>query len=308
MAFIDIDDDDDDDDASDHKSLWASGAKRRIAAGKVGKGAWIGGAGIPTAPSQLKRAAKGDKGAKEELAAHVQNVESGPMMQRGKWKKAGARLAVGGTRAGLTATGVANTWVGGSLLGGATLGGGVGGWAAVAGGGAALLAAGPIALLAAGTALSLAGSARQGRATYKTHQHIKMLDSILFLAKQGHFHCEATNDPNHNDIIVKVLPYIIAKKKKKRIRKAARTLPVLGSIETARSALKKIEKWELGTLGKARKWHAHQLAVHHCDTDCHLTKAIIAELFSVDEMVAEQARYCDDVMLGKLLEKKMKSV
>ena len=285
-----LDDDDDDDDHWVPRHAWAS---NRIKSG-------------PPSAAQLKVLAERDQGAAQQLALHQQQFAESKMVQRGWKKKNTAKWVAGGAQAGIGATGMVNTAVGGAVLGGATLGTTTG-WAAVAAGGLAL-GAGPIGLLAAGTAMSLGGSVRQGVATYKTHQHIKMLDSILFLAKQGHFHCEATNDPNHNDIIVKVLPYIIAKKKKKRIRKAARTIPVLGSIETARSALKKIEKWELGTLGKARKWHAHQLAVHHCDTDCHLTKAIIAELFSVDEMVAEQARYCDDVMLGKLLEKKMKSV
>ena len=298
MAFIDIggdDDDEDEYDPSEHKNPWWHG----------GGGHAIKADNAYAVPAQdLKNRARGGGAqAQQQLQARQNQVASGPMMQRGRKMKKGAAWTAGGANVAGLGLGAANTAMGGALLGGATLSGATG-WVAL-GGGASLLA-GPFALLAAGTALSLGGSVRQGRAAYKTHQHIKMLESIL--AQADSFSCAQKQGFDHSEIVTKILPYIIAKKKKKRIRKAIRTVPLVGSIETARSMLKKIEKWELNTHGKNRSWHAQRLAHHHVTTDCSLTKAIIAELFSVEENVAEQARYLEVDMLAKVLERKMKSV
>lgn len=257
-------------------------------------------------PSQLKQLAGGDPDARAALAGHQRNVLTGPMVQRSRWKKKGAAgtAAVAGV-AGF-GVGTANTLTGGAILGGATLSSATG-WAAVAGGGVSLLG-GPFALLAAGTALSLGGSVRQGRATYKTNKHIQNLESILAMAARDEMHCSHRTSPDHSNIVHVVLPYIIHQKKKKRVRKAARMLPMLGNIETARSMMHKTVKLATRVNGNKRGIKAEQLALHHVQTDYAVTKAIIAELFSVDMAVAEEARYLDSTLLAKLLERKMKSV
>ena len=311
MAFIDIDDDDDDDDddyATANFQNWGTEKSGFSGAKKVG--ATFGGDGLTSVdqmkPHTLKLAARNNPKASELLDQHRENVASSPMMQRSRWKKRGAVWTAGGATAAGIGVGAINTAAGGAVLGGATLGTTTG-WAAVAGGGVSLLG-GPFALLAAGTALSVGGSIRQGRATYKTNKHIQNLEAILAAATQGEFHCEASTAPDHHNIVHQVLPYIIAKKKKKRMRKAIRTVPVVGMVELARSSLKKADKWRRDAHGKARGVKAHQLALHHVGSDCELTTAIIAELFSIDEAIAEEARFLNDVTLGKVLEKKMKSV
>lgn len=282
-------DDDDDDLASSH--AWPTG---KISSQR------------PTA-AQLRFAAAHDSQAKNQLAAIQQQFKAtSPITNRSKWKKRGATWAAGSAKVAAGATGIANTAAGGAVLGGATLGTATG-WGAVAAGGLAL-GAGPIGLLAAATALSLGGSVRQGVSTYKTHKHIQMLESILALAKVGHFPCSVGNSPEHAEIAEKVLPYIIAKKKNKRWRKAVRSAPIVGSVETVRAKLNWVKKKIDGSQGVNRKYYAHALAFHHCESDCTLTKAIIAELFSVEEPLVEEARYCDIGQLGKLLELKCKSV
>ena len=313
IGFDDLLGDDDDDDPGANIQDWV-GARRNVGKG-IGKG-HAGGQNVATSPiqqlaaPQLKQlaggAVGGDPDAKRLLAQHRDNINSGPMTQRSAKKKRAAAWTAGLAGAGGVGLGAVNSAMGGAALGGATLSGATG-WAAVAGGGVSLLG-GPFALLAAGTALSLGGSIRQGRATYKTNKHIQNLEKILTMAARDEMYCDARTSADHHNIVHVVLPYIIQQKKKKRMRKAARTLPVLGNIETARSMMRKSMKLWSKTNGKQRGIKAEQLALHHVQTNCAVTSAIIAELFSVDIAVAEEARFLDSSELGPILETKMKSV
>ena len=193
----------------------------------------------------------------------------------------------------------ATNYSGGAIMGQA-------GWMALFTG--ASLSAGPISLLVASTALTIADSAKNLRSAYKTNQHIKQLDEILAHAIE--YRCAGIYDPSHDHIINKVLPYIIAKKKKKKIRRAGSAVPVIGSaIEQTRAKAKATYKlMRDGGLGKNRKLFAHQLAEHHVRYCCGLTTAIIAELFNVSVRDAQMTADCDITELGAVLSLKMKSV
>ena len=62
-------------------------------------------------------------------------------------------------------------------------------------------------------------------------------------------------------------------------------VPVLGLGETVRAVGKKLRKWHSGTLGVQREAHAATLAEHLISHDCALAQAIVAELFSFEEML-----------------------
>lgn len=196
--------------------------------------------------------------------------------------------------------GVTGAAIGTSVATGASVG-----WVAVASG--ATLAAGPIGILVASTALTLTNSALNARSAYKTQKHIKALEEIQ--ANAGSYACFAAGSPKHSAIANTILPYVIAKKKKKMIRKSAKVIPIIGSaIEGTRAGIKSIHKRRMGTRGVDRELHAETLANHHCNSDCGLTAAIIAELFSVDLADAEAARDCSIPQLAALIAIKFKSV
>ena len=196
--------------------------------------------------------------------------------------------------------GVTGASIGTSIATGASVG-----WVAVASG--ATLAAGPIGILVASTALTLTNSALNARSAYKTHQHIKALEEIQ--ANAGSYACFSAGSPKHSAVANTILPYVIAKKKKKMVRKSAKVIPIIGSaIEGTRASIKSIHKRRMGTRGVERELHAETLANHHCNSDCGLTAAIIAELFSVDVADAEAARDCSIPQLAALIAIKFKSV
>ena len=187
--------------------------------------------------------------------------------------------------------------------------GGAAGVGALVGG--ATLSAGPIGLLIASAALTLASTGTKAVSAKKTHDHIKALEKIRLEA--GSLTC----DHNHNEhkfILETSLPYIIAKKKKKRFRKVGGAVPVIGAtLESVRAATKAGMKWAKGTRGKNRHFHAEKIAVHHTRTTllrrvCPLTTAIIAELFGVSTEDAALASSVPSDQLATVISIKMKSV
>ncbi len=181
--------------------------------------------------------------------------------------------------------------------------GGTAGFGALVGG--ATLSAGPIGLLIASAALTLATTGTKVVSAKKTHDHIKALEKIKLGA--GDLTCNRV-DNNHKFIVDKTLPYIIAKKKKKRLRKVGGAVPVIGAVETARAKVKAGLKWAKGTLGKNRLFHAEMLANHHTSARCQLTSAIIAELFGISNDDAVEASFVKTDQLAKVISIKMKSV
>ena len=171
----------------------------------------------------------------------------------------------------------------------------------------ASLSAGPIGLLIASAAMTVTSSATKAISAKKTHDHIKGLESIQLNA--GSLVCEG-HQTDHKFILEKSLPYIIAKKKKKRLRKLGGAVPIVGSsVETARSKIKGGIKWLKNSRGKNRLFHAEKIAGHHCSLDpCPLTTAIIAELFGISNEDAAAARSVRSDQLATVLSIKMKSV
>lgn len=82
-------------------------------------------------------------------------------------------------------------------------------------------------------------------------------------------------------------------------------MPVIGLGETVRAAGKKLLKWHRGALGQKREAHAATLAEHLITHDCALAQAIVAELFSFEEMLWLLQQ--DDDEVHKLLAEKLKS-
>ena len=195
---------------------------------------------------------------------------------------------------------IATNATGGSLMGQA-------GWAALVSG--ATLGTGPIALLVASAALAITDAAKNGVSAYKTDVHIKNLQKIH--ANAASYKCESVS-VDHSYVVDTILPYIIAKKQKKKIRKIGSAVPMIGSaIEQARAKMKAGYKKAMGTLGKNRKLQAQYLATHHCTAlsgGCDLTSAIIAELFGLTTDEADATRKCNAVELSAVLSLKFKSV
>ncbi len=190
-----------------------------------------------------------------------------------------------------------NSATGGALMGKA-------GWGALISG--ATLGAGPIALLVASAALTAAQSAKHGISAYKTNTHIKNLQKIY--ADAAAYQCD-DQKLEHSHVQNIILPYIIAQKEKKKIRRMGSAVPVIGSaIEQTRAKVKATYKWATGNLGKNRKLHAEQLARHHCNSRCDLTSAIIAELFGLTKEEADAARLCHIQELAAVISIKLKSV
>lgn len=172
--------------------------------------------------------------------------------------------------------------------------------------GAAVTGAGPIGLLVASLVFSVGFSVQAGVSATKTHKHIKELEEIL--ANASSHSCSKPNSHDHHHVLSVALPYIIAKKKAKRLRKGVSTVPFAVSLETGRSALKAGWKKIRRTKGKARNYHALVLARHHCTSDCELTAAIIKSLFWVDDETVEDLRNCPIEEVSAVLSTKMKSV
>lgn len=113
------------------------------------------------------------------------------------------------------------------------------------------------------------------------------------------------NHFEHKSISEDVLPYLVEQKNKKYHRKVVGAVPGIGLAETLRAVGKKAYKAASGTLGLERNRSARWLAKHLITHDCALAQAIVAELFSFEEMVWIKDQEFDEVV--KLIEGKMKS-
>ncbi len=297
---VGIDDDDpfhigdDDDDYGDNVQSWVPVPMNAIKA-------------KPMDAATMKNVAKNNQNVAKQLASIQKGIkDNSAIVNRHTTAKKIGKVANATRAIGTVGVGAANTLTGGAILGGATLGTTTG-WAAVAVGGLSL-GAGPIGLLAAATVGVIGASAMNAVSAHKTRKHIEALEFIHEYAQKGVYACSDDNSPVHAGIIHGVLPYIIKKKKAKLARRAFKAVPVIGVAESVRAKAKWLKKKLDGSQGFNRSFNANALAAHHCATECALTRAIIAELFSVDDEVAEEARYCDERALAKLIEVKIKSV
>ena len=171
---------------------------------------------------------------------------------------------------------------------------GTGALAAVTG---AAIGATGIGLFVGAAALQIGSSALAINSVIKTGRHIKELQDLYEKKDElaGVENCcelmwggvrqqTKLSTGGHDMVANHVLPYIIRKKSWKYYRKIATAIPVVGMGETVRAIAQKARKRLNGTLGANRQTAAEWLAAHFITCDCHLTQAIIADLYSVGEM------------------------
>ena len=170
-------------------------------------------------------------------------------------------------------------------------------------GSAIALSATGIGAIAVAGALAVGQAGAAGVSAYKTHQHIKNLQEIQ--VNFADYDCDGCMI-THHDILTNVLPYIINKKRTKRRRKAESTVPLLGSgLVMAETGVKSIYKRISGSRGRQRHIYAERLAAHMVSCTCELSQAIVAELWSHDEMLALRAMNSNDC--GPWIQMKMAS-
>jgi hypothetical protein len=176
--------------------------------------------------------------------------------------------------------------------------------------GAAASATG-IGLIVTGAALTLGMAATSAVAAHKSRLHRNHLQAIADRVRAyacgpvDPTNAEGLNRFEHECIANDVLPYIIEQKNKKFHRKVVGAVPGVGLLESARAIGKKAYKAATGTLGQERNRSARWLAKHLITHNCGLTQAIVAELYSFDEMLwlLEQ----DFPTVVRFLEDKLKS-
>jgi hypothetical protein len=176
--------------------------------------------------------------------------------------------------------------------------------------GAAASATG-IGLVVTGAALTLGTAAFSAVAAHKSRLHRNSLQAIF--DRVNAYACGPVttgsdaeiNRFEHKCIAQDVLPYIIEQKNKKYHRKVVGAVPGVGLLETARAIGKKAYKAATGSLGIERNRSARWLARHLITHNCGLTQAIVAELYSFEEMLWMLDQEFDAVV--KLLEDKLKS-
>jgi hypothetical protein len=216
---------------------------------------------------------------------------------------------------------------GGSAYGaaqkGMALASGVGIKGALLGGAGALSATG-IGALAVGGVTTLASSGLALKSYSSTGGHLKKLVDLWnhrntpelkrcgFAGEANPMHegnadaLALLNDSAGHDMVAnQVLPYIIKQKSRKLGRKKTSAIPVIGLVEGGRAILNNLAKRWKGTQGKARLEYAKWLANHFCECDCELSRQIVAELYSVEEMYWLLDQEADEA--ATLLAEKMQS-
>lgn len=175
--------------------------------------------------------------------------------------------------------------------------------------GAAVSATG-VGLVVAGGVLTLASIGTNATSMVKTAAHVTALKKIR--SHLGEFRRCNCPDPSfvrldmacdHDWIGNKVLPYIISQKTEKAVKKGVGVLPGASILTNAyrlgRYAFKKDR-------GKKRGFLAYVLTRHLITHDCMLAGAIVAELFSDQEMLV--LRRFDSDQSSPVIARKMKSV
>ena len=179
--------------------------------------------------------------------------------------------------------------------------------------GAAVLGAGTagVGLGVAGIAMSAVGIGTSIVSGIKTHAHIDALEGLQMRGSMKH-HCNCkTRDYgdqmslDHDTIFNTVLPYVIAKKKAKRVKKGfgATGLSMGTNVHRLGKAIYKSVK---GTKGKNRSFYAEILARHAVTHECDLVAGIVSELYTGQDYLAIRAMRSDQAAL--LIAAKMKSV
>jgi hypothetical protein len=174
--------------------------------------------------------------------------------------------------------------------------------------GAAAASATGIGLVVTGAAITLTTCGLSALSAYKSGQHRAVLERIA--ARKSSYECTglmfSANRREHTHIAEDVLPYLILQKTEKQARKSVAAVPIAGSAMTgAYSIGRYVYKRARGTLGETRTAMAFDLTKHFLTHNCGLAQAIVAELYSFEEMVWLCEQDPPDVV--KLLARKMTS-
>lgn len=157
----------------------------------------------------------------------------------------------------------------------------------------ALLAAGAaasatgIGLVVTGAVLTVATIGASARSAYKTYHHRSHLQDIL--GRKSCYGCKpwpaySEDQKEHTKIADEVLPYIISQKGEKLAKKSVGA--VGGGILTSVYGMgRAIYKSAAGTKGVKRAEFAGELSHHFMTHNCGLAQAIVAELYSFEEML-----------------------
>ena len=175
--------------------------------------------------------------------------------------------------------------------------------------GAAVSATG-VGLVVAGGVLTLASMATNAVSMVSSAAIVMGLKKIAttpgsFSGCKCMANAKVTSDMGHDHewIQTKVLPYIIAQKTEKAVKKGVGILPGVGLLTNAYRLGRFVFKKDRG---KKRGYYAFVLTRHLITHDCALAGAIVAELFSTQEMLT--LRMFESDMSEPIIAKKMKSV
>lgn len=175
--------------------------------------------------------------------------------------------------------------------------------------GAAASATG-IGLIVGGAVVTLGSITASARSAYKTYKHIKGLDALQARVKSLPCDGIAANgsktgqDAAEHAAVIEALDYVISKKERKLDKKVAGS--VGGGIGvSAYSIGKSLYKRFKGTRGVNRTAQANVVARHLVTHNCALAQGIVAELYSVDEMLWMLQQ--DSATVAGLVAAKMKS-
>ena len=168
-----------------------------------------------------------------------------------------------------------------------------------------------VGLVVGGAAVMVGSSIIQAKSAWSSRKHKKALEAILDNAGRDAPACNGLmgtrcDREEHTAVLDSVLPYVIAQKRKKAIRRGIGAIPIISLGETVRSIKRKVGKKLSGSLGKEREDQAHALAKHFITHDCYLAQAIVSELLSPEE--EEWLRYQDFAVVKGVLMEKFKSV
>jgi hypothetical protein len=174
--------------------------------------------------------------------------------------------------------------------------------------GAAAASATGIGLVVTGAAITLTTCGLSAVSAYKTGKHLEVLERIA--ERKSTYDCTGlmfnANRREHTHIGYEVLPYIILQKAEKQARKTIGAVPLAGSALTSAYSLgRNLYKRARGTLGETRTAMATDLTKHFLTHDCGLAQAIVAALYSYEEML--WLREQDPPEVIKLLARKMAS-
>lgn len=175
--------------------------------------------------------------------------------------------------------------------------------------GAAASATG-IGLIVGGAVITLGSITASARSAYKTYKHIKGLDALQARAKSlpcdgiGTDGKKTRQDAAEHEAVIDALDYVISKKEKKLDKKVAGSLGA-GIGVTVFTMGKSLYKRLKGTKGVNRTAQANAVARHLVTHNCALAQGIVAELYSVDEMLWMLQQ--DSGTVATLVAAKMKS-